>query len=210
MGKANKAKNQKKKGLRFNSSDTLYWEDLQELRSNILNTFVTQIATCSELINKYKNIVESNPDLGNKVKGLMLCYEDIAKKIRFNTEKHVTFGYMISTVNNLDYFLNPANDAEYNQLVLDNREMFNKELDTRKGEVDPESDDFYKFINVQSNYISIGLELGSLVQQPLFNIMLDMGATNDVKEQFKELEKVAIEGEKSVMETMSKGFDNGK
>lgn len=210
MGKANKAKNQKKKGLRFNSPDTLYWEDLQELRSNILNTFVTQIATCSELINKYKNIVESNPDLGNKVRGLMLCYEDIAKKIRFNTEKHVTFGYMISAVNDLDYFLNPVNDPEYNQLILDNREMFNKELDTRKGEVKPESDDFYKFINIQSNYISIGLELGSLVQQPLFNIMLDMGATNDVKEQFKELEKVAIEGEKSVMEAMSKGFDNGK
>lgn len=195
MSKANRNK-RKKEQLSFNKTK-VKWEDLLERRKVILDTFVNQIAVLNSLIMKYKDKIENNKEAQELVKGLNLSYNDLSKKIRFNIEQHVNFKFNMSSVNSLEYFLDRANDGAFDQLVEEHREDYLTEVDYKKGIIkDNKSDEFFLYLNIDSNYISLGMELATLSSQPLLNFIYSIGVMDNEKEEFNKLEQSIIDENK--------------
>lgn len=190
MGKANKAKHNKQ---RFNNI-TYNWEELLEEKDKLVQFYSESIAKLDYLLNLYKEKINKDITLKNKVNGLMLSFLDLSKKIRFTMERHIEFEYMISKVNTLEYFIDPANAAEYEQLIRENS-GFNKKIKHRQGKVNPnKTDDFYTYMGIQSTYVGIGMELAGLLRTPLINIISDLGVLNEDLKDFDKIEEEAMSG----------------
>lgn len=190
MGKANKAKHNKQ---RFNNV-TYKWEELLEEKDKLVHFYSESIAKLNSLINLHKVKIEKNLTLKNKVNGLMYSFLDLSKKIRFTMERHIEYEYMISKVNTLEYFIDPANAAEYDTLIRENS-GFNKKVKHRQGKVNSNNqDDLYTYIGIQSAYVGIGMELAHLLQTPLINILSDLGAMDEDLKEFDKIEEEAMSG----------------
>lgn len=213
MGKSNKRKNKKNK-LGFNDKQNIKWEDLVGFKDEVVAVLQDQMATLTNLIVIYKDKIEGNTELQEKINGMILSYGDISKELRFNMEKHITFGFMLSSLHPVEYYTNPEHVGEYEQDLDSHKPDSINIVDNKKGSIEEGSDDFFQYVNIQTNYISLGMKLAALVQQPLFNIMLDLGVADEDKAKFEEIEKLALEKEteftNDLMKFASGGYNGQK
>ena len=101
----------------------IYWEDLIPLKDQTVNILLHQQQLTAEFCKMSADLIAKDVNLGNKVKGMINTYKDIADAIAENMKFHITFD-------------------ENNNII-----------DHKQGLLDIDSDEYLDYIKIAGNYI---------------------------------------------------------
>lgn len=101
----------------------VYWEDLIPLKDQTVQILLHQQQLTAEFCKMSAELIAKDPNLANKVKGILNTYKDIADAIAANMRYHITFD-------------------ENNNII-----------DHKQGLLDMDSDEYLDYIKITGNYI---------------------------------------------------------
>lgn len=201
-----KTTNRKPK-VNFKNKDKFNWDDLTEMRESCSNMIVSQFALIGEINKVYNTLEKKSPETNALILGFVKSLEECYIRLRYNSEKHITFEHMISTDLPLEDALN--NPERFYQ-ILDNKDLKAKEVKSiKKGSVKTSKKDItseqYEYINANSEYVNLGLVLRDLSGLPTYKIFAALGLTHKDVENFSKISSIIQEGgsDEEIMEKIS-------
>lgn len=185
MGKANRVKARDKKTK---------WEDLVKLRNDITMSLLNQISLMQELFNNNQSTILKDPEVSKILQGIFLSYNDISKEIRFNSEKHITYKFMVSKDHDIEYYNAIDHRDEYENMVNNNIEDFNTELSHRTGILNEKNhDELMLYYNIISNYASIEERIANMASYSYMEVMRRIGASESTQKELNEFANITDE-----------------
>ena len=161
---------------------TSTWDDLVELRKEVVKDLIEQQALVNETVKQIQHLILKDNKLSVAVKGLLSSFTDIAEKVRQNMNFHM----QLDENNNI--------------------------IDYKKGPINTENDEMYDYIKISSNYISAKEQISHLLATAYLEIFTLVKANDDTLVSQEDLNKITdtyVESQKELLENI-KGFTNGE
>ena len=184
--------------LNFKNRDKFNWDDLEELKNSCLNLVLNQFAVVGEINKAYNKIEQSkrNPEVNVLILGFIKSLEECFIRIRYNSERHIKYKYNISDHLEIEEALNKP--EEFYKLLEDNKPDSKEIKSVKKGMVKASkkhiTTEQYEYININSEYVNLGIVLRDLTGIPTYKLFDAIGFTQEDIKKFGIINQIVKEG----------------
>lgn len=151
------------------------WDDLMELRKEVVNNLFEQQALITETIKKIYPLITEDTKLTTAIKGLQASFTDIAEKVKTNMNFHIKMD-------------------ENNNII-----------EYKKGIIDQETDDIYDYIQIATNYINAKEQIAHLTTTGFLEIFTLVKSKNSELVNTEDLDNIKmayVDGQKELVKTL--------
>lgn len=192
------SKTNNKVNLNFRNKNKFNWDDLMGLRTTCSELVLNQFVMVGEINKAYSSMEQDkqNPETKVLLLGYIKSLEECFIRLRYNSEKHIVFGYNVSDKLSLEDALN--NPAEFFKIYEDPTLKCKEVKEEKKGLVKYSkkglTSEQYDYININSEYANLALVLRDLTGLPTYKIFSSLGFTDEDIKKFDKIADIVKEG----------------
>lgn len=162
------------------------WENLMEMRKSTIDTYIKQHSLLIETQKLFKDTIAEDEIASQIVKGANDSFKEIAEKIKFTMDKHITF----------------EEDPEGKGNII---------KDYKKGIIPKDSDELFDYLSVMNDYIAVHTDLMNVGTSSHITLLDRLKVfSNSIKEKDIDMLKTAYsKGQDEIIESI-KEVSGGK